>query len=92
PELHADQRNAILKATALDSGYPLWQSSDGWQRINWAKALCARVTLDKNGDVSKVETVDHVTLTGPSVINAQYANIGKHPASDSAAGENSSVS
>lgn len=92
PELHADQRNAILKATALDSGYPLWQSSDGWQRINWAKALCARVTLDKNGDVSKVETADHVTLTGPSVINAQYANIGKHPASDSAAGEHSSVS
>ena len=41
PELHADQRNAILKATALDSGYPLWQSSDGWQRINWARKPCA---------------------------------------------------
>ena len=72
PELHADQRNAILKATALDSGYPLWQSSDGWQRINWAKALCARVTLDKHGDVAKVETADQVALTGPSVVNAQY--------------------
>lgn len=91
PELHADQRNAILKATALDSGYPLWQSSDGWQRINWAKALCARVTLDKNGDVSKVETADQVTLTGPSVVNVQYANAGNHPTSDNAAGENSAV-
>lgn len=91
PELHADQRNAILKATALDSGYPLWQSSDGWQRINWAKALCARVTLDKHGDVAKVETADQVALTGPSVVNAQYTDAGNHPASDSSAGENSAI-
>ncbi|MBT1174952.1 phosphatase PAP2 family protein [Bifidobacterium sp. LC6] len=91
PQLHADQRNAILKATALDSGYPLWKSSDGWQRINWAKALCARVTLDKNGDVTKVESADQVTLTGPSVVNAQYADNGNHPASDKAAGENSAA-
>lgn len=91
PELHADQRNAILKATALDSGYPLWQSSDGWQRINWAKALCARVTLDKHGDVAKVETADQVALAGPSVVNAQYTDAGNHPASDSSAGENSAI-
>ena len=91
PELHADQRNAILKATALDSGYPLWQSSDGWQRINWAKALCARVTLDKHGDVAKVETADQVALAGPSVVNAQYIDAGNHPASDSSAGENSAI-
>ena len=91
PELHADQRNAILKATALDSGYPLWQSSDGWQRINWAKALCARVTLDKHGDVAKVETADQVALAGPSVVNAQYIDAGNHPASDSLAGENSAI-
>lgn len=91
PELHADQRNAILKATALDSGYPLWQSSDGWQRINWAKALCARVTLDKHGDVAKVETADQVALAGPSVVNAQYIDAGNHPASDSLAGENSAT-
>ncbi|MBT1173008.1 phosphatase PAP2 family protein [Bifidobacterium sp. MA2] len=88
PQLHADQRNAILKATALDSGYPLWRSSDGWQRINWAKALCARVTLDDNGDVVKVETADEASINGPSVVNAQYADNGEHPASDAAAGEN----
>ena len=80
-----------LKATALDSGYPLWQSSDGWQRINWAKALCARVTLDKHGDVAKVETADQVALAGPSVVNAQYIDAGNHPASDSLAGENSAI-
>ena len=88
PQLHTDQRNAILKATALDSGYPLWKSSDGWQRINWAKALCARVTLDKNGDVSKVETADQATVNGPTVVNAQYADNGGHPASDTVWGEN----
>ncbi|KFI55513.1 acid phosphatase [Bifidobacterium callitrichos] len=93
PQLHADQRNAILKATALDSGYPLWKSSDGWQRINWAKALCARVTLDENGDVVKVETAESADkasgpINGPSVVNAQYADRGGHPASDAAAGEN----
>ena len=91
PELHADQRNAILTATALDSGDPLWQSSAGGQRINWAKALCARVTLDKHGDVAKVETADQVALTGPSVVNAQYTDAGNHPASDSSAGENSAI-
>ncbi|OZG60591.1 phosphoesterase [Bifidobacterium myosotis] len=91
PQLHADQREAILKATALDSGYPLWKSSDGWQRINWAKALSARVTLDENGDVAKVETADKVALDGPTVVNAQYADKGGHPASDAAAGENSAA-
>ncbi|KFI93036.1 Membrane-associated phospholipid phosphatase [Bifidobacterium saguini DSM 23967] len=89
PQLHVDQRNAILKATAIDSGYPLWESSEGWQRINWAKALCARVTLNTNGDVVKVETADQVALSGPSVISAQYADKGNHPASDVAAGQNS---
>ncbi|NEG54349.1 acid phosphatase [Bifidobacterium platyrrhinorum] len=88
PELHADQRDAILKATALDSGYPLWKSSEGWQRIDWAKALCARVTLDENGDVVKVETADETRLDGPAVVNARYADRGGHPASDRAAGEN----
>ncbi|MBT1163836.1 acid phosphatase [Bifidobacterium felsineum] len=92
PQLHVDQRNAILKATAMDSGYPLWESSDGWQRINWAKALCARVTLNQNGDVAKVETADQVALDGPTVINAQCADKGNHPASDAAAGQNSAES
>ena len=91
PQLHADQRNAILKATALDSGYPLWESSGGWQRINWAKALCARVTLDRNGDVAKVETADQTKLSGPTVVNAQYADNGDHPQSDIQAGENSAA-
>ncbi|MBW3080600.1 acid phosphatase [Bifidobacterium saguinibicoloris] len=95
PQLHADQRNAILKATALDSGYPLWKSSEGWQRINWAKALCARVTLDTNGDVAKVETADDArgaAFDGPTVVNAQYADRGGHPASDAVAGENDAAS
>lgn len=88
PQLHADQRNEILARTAIDSGYPLWESSDGWQRINWAAALCARVTLDERGDVVKVETADETRLDGPEVVNAQYADRGAHPASDAAAGEN----
>ncbi|PJM79234.1 acid phosphatase [Bifidobacterium scaligerum] len=91
PQLHADQRNAILKATALDSGYPLWQSSEGWQRINWAKALCARVTLNEQGDVVKVETADQTAISGPEVVNAQYADKGDHPASDALAGEHSAL-
>ena len=92
PQLHADQRNAILAKTALDSGYPLWKSSDGWQRIDWAKALCARVTLDASGDVVKVETADETHLDGPTVVNTQYAGRGGHPASDAAAGENGAAS
>ena len=88
PQLHADQRAEILARTAIDSGYPLWESSDGWQRINWAAALCARVTLDERGDVVKVETADKTRLDGPEVVNAQYADRGAHPASDAAAGEN----
>lgn len=62
PQLHADQRQAILRITALDSGYPLWRSSKGWARINWAKALCARVALDERGDVALVELPDGTAL------------------------------
>ena len=84
PQLHADQRDAVLKLTAIDSGYPLWESSRGWQRINWAKALCATVTLDNQGNVVSVRP----NAKAPTVVNAQYADTGAHPASDAIAGEN----
>ncbi|MBT1165206.1 phosphatase PAP2 family protein [Bifidobacterium simiarum] len=78
PQLHVDQRNEILKLTAIESGYPLSDSAGGWQRIDLAKALCARVTLNRAGNVTDVVPA----ADRPTVIGAQYADAGDHPASD----------
>ncbi|MBT1178054.1 phosphatase PAP2 family protein [Bifidobacterium callimiconis] len=64
--LTADQKKAVLAATEGDSGYPLDASSNGWARINLAKAYSAKVTLDKSGKVVKVEPGQ----TEPSVVTA----------------------
>ncbi|PLS30349.1 phosphoesterase [Bifidobacterium margollesii] len=78
PRLHVDQRNEILRLTAIESGYPLSDSSKGWQRIDFAKALCAQVTLNRDGDVVNVVP----GADRPTVIGVQYADNGIHPQSD----------
>ncbi|PLS29685.1 multifunctional 2',3'-cyclic-nucleotide 2'-phosphodiesterase/5'-nucleotidase/3'-nucleotidase [Bifidobacterium parmae] len=78
PKLHRDQREAILAKTAIDGGYPLDSTSAGWQRLDLAAALSAKVTLNENGDVVKVEP----GASAPSVIGEQYADNGGHPDSD----------
>lgn len=86
PKLHRDQREAILAKTAIDGGYPLDSSSDGWQRINLAAALSSTVTLNENGDVVKVEP----GAATPSVIGEEYADKGNHPDSDNGGSGNPS--
>lgn len=45
PDLTDEQRAQILAASEIDSGYPLDATSEGYQRINLAKAFSAKVTL-----------------------------------------------
>ena len=45
PELTDAQRTQVLAASEIDSGYPLDASSDGYQRLNLARAYSANVTL-----------------------------------------------
>ena len=39
----------MLEASEIDSGYPLDASSNGFERINLAKAFSAKVTLSEDG-------------------------------------------
>ncbi|BDR52602.1 PAP2 family phosphoesterase [Bombiscardovia nodaiensis] len=55
PKLTAAQRKEVLAQTAIASGYPYDKSSKGWGRINLARALSARVTLNSAGKVVKVQ-------------------------------------
>lgn len=55
PTLTAEQRKQVLADTEIDSGYPLDASSQGYQRLNLAAAMSAKVTLAADGSVSKVE-------------------------------------
>ena len=48
PSLSDAQRRAVLAASEIDSGYPLDSSSEGYQRINLAKAYSANVTLSED--------------------------------------------
>lgn len=48
PELTDEQRSQVLAASEIDSGYPLDASSEGYQRINLAKAFSANVTLSSD--------------------------------------------
>lgn len=63
PQLNTQQRNTVIELTAIDSGYPLDSSSNGWMRINLAKALSATVTLAPDGTV-----VSAVAANAPNVI------------------------
>ncbi|KAE8130025.1 MULTISPECIES: phosphatase PAP2 family protein [Bifidobacterium] len=49
PDLSVAQRRQILEASEIDSGYPLDASSQGYQRLNLAKAYSANVTLSADG-------------------------------------------
>ena len=55
PTLTADQRRQVLAASEIDSGYPLDASSDGYQRLNLAKAYSAKVTVAANGKITNIE-------------------------------------
>ena len=55
PDLTDAQRQTVLAATEIDSGYPLDCSSEGWQRIDLAAALSSKVTVDAGGQVISVE-------------------------------------
>ncbi|MFN8047461.1 MAG: phosphatase PAP2 family protein [Ancrocorticia sp.] len=55
PDLTDAQRQTVLAATEIDSGYPLDSSSEGWQRIDLAAALSSKVTVDAGGQVISVE-------------------------------------
>ncbi len=61
PELSTTQRRQVLEASEIDSGYPLDASSQGYQRLNLAKAYSANVTLSADGN----------TIVGISFGNAQ---------------------
>lgn len=55
PELTAEQRRQVLQLTAIDSGSPLDEGTDGsWQRINLAAAMDAEVEVAADGTVSLV--------------------------------------
>ena len=49
PDLSDAQRTQVLKASEIGSGYPLDKSSEGFQRINLAKAFSANVSLSEDG-------------------------------------------
>ena len=49
PDLTDAQRRQVLEASEIDSGYPLDVSSNGFERINLAKAFSAKVTLSEDG-------------------------------------------
>jgi membrane-associated phospholipid phosphatase len=49
PDLSAAQRRQVLEASEIDSGYPLDASSQGFERLNLAKAYSANVTLSTDG-------------------------------------------
>ena len=49
PDLTDAQRRQVLEASEIDSGYPLDASSNGFERINLAKAFSAKVTLSEDG-------------------------------------------
>ena len=56
PPLTDAQRRAVLASVEIDSGYPLDSSSLGWQRVDLAAALSAKVVLDVHGTVVDVVT------------------------------------
>ena len=70
PTLSDAQRRQVLAATEIDAGYALDSSSGGWQRINLAAAMSAKVTVGKAGHVVKIETGN----IKPEVVSAPQAS------------------
>lgn len=54
PQLTEEQRNQVLAATAIESGYPLDRTDGVGQhvRINLARALAAKVTVNADGTLN----------------------------------------
>ncbi|MBB2958454.1 acid phosphatase [Pseudoclavibacter helvolus] len=56
PDLTPEQRRQVLELTAIDSGYPLDEGTEGsWQRLNLAAAMAAQVRVNAEGTVSLVD-------------------------------------
>lgn len=90
PELHADQRNAILKATALDSGYPYGNRATAGSVSTGPKPCAPASPWISTATWPRSRPLTKWRLPA-SVVNAQYIDAGNHPASDSLAGENSAI-
>lgn len=56
PQLTEEQRNQVLAATAIESGYPLDRNDGVGQhvRINMARAMAAQVTVNADGSLNIV--------------------------------------
>lgn len=66
PTLTDSQRREVLSQTETASGQPLDGSSEGWERVDLAAAMSARVTLDAQEKVLRVETGQ----SAPSVVRS----------------------
>ncbi|WP_424464562.1 acid phosphatase [Pseudoclavibacter helvolus] len=56
PDLTPEQRRQVLELTAIDSGYPLDEGTEGsWQRLNLAAAMAAEVQVNADGTISIVD-------------------------------------
>ncbi|MFF3560096.1 glycoside hydrolase domain-containing protein [Streptomyces sp. NPDC002574] len=76
PDLTAEQRTQIIEQTATDSGYPLDLTGDGgagWQRINLAAAMAAKVVVHTDGSVT---VTNHSDATQASVADAKAITVG----------------
>ena len=76
PTLTDAQRKQILAASESDSGYPLDSTSEGYQRINLAKAFSAKVTLSEDKSTilgitfgNSAPSVKVVSSSGDAVTN-----------------------
>ncbi|WP_206666342.1 hypothetical protein, partial [Bifidobacterium jacchi] len=85
PDLTDAEREQIIKATALDSGYPLDKSNDGsdsWQRVNLAAAMAAKVTRNTDGTLKIATPLDSDATLALLQIDGQLVD------RDAAAGDN----
>ncbi|MGW1728574.1 glycoside hydrolase domain-containing protein [Streptomyces sp. NPDC002306] len=76
PDLTTEQRTQILEQTATDSGYPLDLTGDGgagWQRINLAAAMAAKVVVNADGSVTVKNFSD---ATRASIADAKAITVG----------------
>ncbi|PPF43650.1 phosphatase PAP2 family protein [Pseudoclavibacter sp. AY1F1] len=56
PDLTPEQRRQVLELTAIDSGYPLDEGTEGsWQRLNLAAAMAAVVQVNADGTINIVD-------------------------------------
>ncbi|MDN6272055.1 MAG: phosphatase PAP2 family protein, partial [Bifidobacterium crudilactis] len=82
PTLTDAQRKAILAASEIDSGYPFDSSSNGYERLNLAKAYSAKVTLsaDKQNILSITfgNSKPSVSVSSTDAITGLLADFGTY--------------